>query len=242
MFTAAGEVVQPSEVLYKRPVLVERGSFRPATKLTLDLLDRALEQFLRGAECPRTEARRAGRDDSAEPEGHARCRPHGLPGPGGHPGGPRFRRAHLAIRTVTTSWPSTWPATPMGRLGSRSGLPAVRQIADEKYYTDLPGGVLESVGRLFKRSVKMYVVPHPGPRSGEIHTAVQGPMRPPGTTSATCCWTSGESCRSATMTSPCCRFTRHDVLARLQRRDPSWEEMVPAAVAETIKGKNLFAL
>src|SRR6266446_1091668 len=47
MFTAEGEVVQPSEVLYKKPILVERGSFRPATKLTLDLLDRAREQFLR---------------------------------------------------------------------------------------------------------------------------------------------------------------------------------------------------
>jgi hypothetical protein len=30
-------------------------------------------------------------------------------------------------------------------------------VADEKFFTDLPGGVLESVGRLFKRSVKMYV-------------------------------------------------------------------------------------
>src|SRR6185436_17170395 len=35
MFTADGGVVQPSEVLYKKAVLVERGSFRPATKLTL---------------------------------------------------------------------------------------------------------------------------------------------------------------------------------------------------------------
>jgi hypothetical protein len=33
MFTAAGEVVQPSEVLYKKPVLVERGRFRPLTHL-----------------------------------------------------------------------------------------------------------------------------------------------------------------------------------------------------------------
>src|SRR6201988_93055 len=46
MFTAKGEVVQPSEVLYKKPILVERGSFRPAPKLTLDLLGRALAQFL----------------------------------------------------------------------------------------------------------------------------------------------------------------------------------------------------
>src|SRR5258706_635449 len=46
MFTANGDVVQPSEILYKRAILVERGSFRPATKLTLDLLDRARDQFL----------------------------------------------------------------------------------------------------------------------------------------------------------------------------------------------------
>ena len=46
MFTADGEVVQPSEVLYKKPILVERGSFRPATKLTLDRMTRALDQFL----------------------------------------------------------------------------------------------------------------------------------------------------------------------------------------------------
>src|SRR5207253_10841122 len=46
MLTADGEVVQPSEVLYQRPILVERGSFRPVTKLTLDLLESAREQFL----------------------------------------------------------------------------------------------------------------------------------------------------------------------------------------------------
>ena len=47
-----------------------------------------------------------------------------------------------------------------GLIGIAAGLPNVRQqLAEEKYYTELPGGVLESVGRLFKRSVKMYVYP-----------------------------------------------------------------------------------
>ena len=32
----------------------------------------------------------------------------------------------------------------------------------------------------------------------------------------------------------------HDVLARLRRGDPSWEGMVPAAVATTIKAGGLF--
>jgi len=29
------------------------------------------------------------------------------------------------------------------------------EVTDEKYYPELPGGVLESAGRLFKRSVKV---------------------------------------------------------------------------------------
>src|SRR5512136_2306424 len=46
MFTARGEAVQWAEVLYKKPVLVQRGSFRPVTKATLDVLERGLEQFV----------------------------------------------------------------------------------------------------------------------------------------------------------------------------------------------------
>src|SRR5207249_5868661 len=55
-----------------------------------------------------------------------------------------------------------------GLIGIAVGLPAMRQVADESYYTDLPGGVLESVGRLFKRSVKMYVYPTRDPITGQI--------------------------------------------------------------------------
>src|SRR5438445_3217924 len=44
MFTANGEVVQAAEVLYKKPILVERGSFRPVTKVTIDMLNCAQAQ------------------------------------------------------------------------------------------------------------------------------------------------------------------------------------------------------
>jgi len=64
-----------------------------------------------------------------------------------------------------------------GLIGIAVGLP--RQVADERYYTDLPGGVLESVGRLFKRSVKMYVYPTPDPVTGQIHTLENTTAPPP---------------------------------------------------------------
>ena len=44
-------------------------------------------------------------------------------------------------------------------IGFAIGLPTVKKIVEEKFYTDLSGGALEAVGRLFKRSVKAYVYP-----------------------------------------------------------------------------------
>lgn len=46
MFTASGEVVLASDVLHNKPVLVERGSFRPITKVTIDMLECARSQFV----------------------------------------------------------------------------------------------------------------------------------------------------------------------------------------------------
>ena len=47
MFSAKGEVLQPSEVLHKKAILVERGSFRPVTHVNIDMLRAAQEKFSR---------------------------------------------------------------------------------------------------------------------------------------------------------------------------------------------------
>ncbi len=39
LFRADGEVVSPADAFYKKPLLVERGSFRPVTLVTNDMLD-----------------------------------------------------------------------------------------------------------------------------------------------------------------------------------------------------------
>ena len=46
MFSADGEVLQPSEVLHKKPILVERGSFRPVTHVNMDMLYCSRQQFV----------------------------------------------------------------------------------------------------------------------------------------------------------------------------------------------------
>src|SRR2546427_9795136 len=178
MFTAHGEMVQPSEVLHKKPILVERGSFRPATKLTLDLLERARDQFLR-------EPSVRGHQPVVLAEMTLRSLV-----PAADVGHTDFlARADilgaLGLDVLISRFEPYYQLAEYlagysdELIGIAVGLPSVRQVADEKYYTDLPGGVLESAGRLFKRSVKMYVYPTRDPVSGEIHSVDRAPMPPP---------------------------------------------------------------
>jgi len=240
MFTADGEVVQPSEVLYRRPILVERGSFRPATKLTLDLLNRALDQFLQESSVqgqrPVVLAEMTLRSltatrDVSHTDFLARAAILGT----------------LGFDVLISRFEPYYQLAEYlsgytdGLIGLAVGLPAVRQMADEKFYTDLPGGVLESVGRLFKRSVKMYVYPTRDPASGEIQTVLQAPLRPPWHHLRALLLEIGSIVPIYEYDESLLSIHTTDVLARIQRRDPSWEEMVPASVADTIKDKDLFA-
>src|SRR5439155_25256852 len=43
------------------------------------------------------------------------------------------------------------------RIGIVLGVSSIYELFDEKYYTDLPGGILENFGRLFKNDLKVYV-------------------------------------------------------------------------------------
>ena len=239
MFTADGEVVQPSEVLYKRPVLVERGSFRPATKLTLDLLERAREQFL---EEPAVRGQM--------PVVLAEMTLHSLsPGPdAGHDD--FLARADilraLGFDVLVSRFEPYYQlaeylsAYTDGLIGIAVGLPTLRQVADEKYYTDLPGGVLESVGRLFKRSVKMYVYPTRDPVTGAVQTLHNSAPEPPWHHLRNLLVEIGRVTHVRSYDESYLSIRTPEVLALIEQDDPAWEHMVPPAVAAIVKAKRLF--
>jgi hypothetical protein len=122
------------------------------------------------------------------------------------------------------------------------GLPSIREIAQENFYKGLSGGMLESTGRLFRRSVKMYAYPFLDPATGRVVTLE--------TMKVVEVW---RHLRDFLVESghlvPITRYDERllsiftkDVLARIQSGDATWEEMVPAVVASTIKAKRLFGL
>jgi hypothetical protein len=241
MFTAAGEVVQPSEVLYKKPILVERGSFRPVTNLTLDLLERAREQFLEEPEV-----------QGEVPVVFAEMTLRSLT-PGSNAGHDDFLDRADILRTLGFDvlisrfeqhyqLADYFAAYTDGLIGIAAGLPTVRQqVADEKYYTELPGGVLESVGRLFKRSVKMYIYPTRDPATGEIRTLANARTPAPWHHLQHLLIELGRIVPIRWYNESYLSIQTSDVLSRIQKGDGSWETMVPPAVAQTIKAKRLFS-
>ena len=239
MLAADGDVVQPSDVLYKKPILVERGSFRPATRLTLDLLERAREQFLEEPEVkgqqPVILAEMTLRSLEPAPDvGHedflARA---------------DILRALGFDVLISRFEPyyqlAEWLGVYTDRLmGLAVGLPSVRQIADERYYTELPGGVLEAAGRLFKRSVKMYVYPARDETSGDVVSVERAPVQPPWYLLRDLLLQIGRIVPLRGFTEDYLSIRTPDVLARIQAGDAVWEAMVPPVVADTIKTRRLF--
>lgn len=239
MFTADGEVVQPSEILYKKPVLVERGSFRPVTNTTLDMLDRALDQFV---------AEHAMKGE--EPVVLMEMTLRNLLSDGGVDHLDFLQRVDVLSALGKTVLVSNYARYyrlvaylaryTQKNIGLALGIPSLKEIFDEKFYTDLEGGLLESLGRLFKNSVKLYVYPWRDPVTGKVSTAENLRVAP-----------HLQHLYTYLIENHCVEsiqkhnveylpiFSR-DVLARIQTYDPSWETMVPPPVVDIIKRDKLF--
>ena len=170
MFTPAGAVIQPAEAFYKKPVLLLRGSFRPVTNLTVDMLNSARAQFAR-------EPANEGEDIQVVTEMTLKnlleadaiddrdfldrvdlLRTLGSPVLISNFG--EFYRLANYLQRLTSK--------PIGLV---MGVPTLREIFDEKYYLDLAGGILESFGRLFKNDLKIYAYPFQDPSTGQLFTA-----------------------------------------------------------------------
>ena len=239
MFTAAGEVVQPSEVLYKKPVMVVRGSFRPATKLTMDLLERGREQFLEEPEVHGSEAVVL-----------AEMTLHNLLTGSSIDHEDFLARAQilhvLGIDVLISRFQPFYQLADYlagytdQTIGIAIGVPAMRDILDEQYYDELEGGALESIGRLFKRSVKMYVYPTLDAATGQIVSLDNAPMPPPGHHMRDLLLDLGRIEPLQCSDPQHLAIRTPDVLARLQSGDPSWEDCVPPAVVQIIKEQKLL--
>ena len=122
MFTAEGKVVQPAEMLYKRPVLVVRGRFRPITNQTVQHAPLRPGPVHEGAGQPGPGDPGHRRDDPPAPPAGRRHRRPRLPRSCGHHPDARPARDGLQLRRVLPAGPVPPPAYPQAhRAGDGRG-------------------------------------------------------------------------------------------------------------------------
>jgi hypothetical protein len=239
MFTSECEVVQPSEVLYNKPILVVRGSFRPATKLTVDLLERARDMFVKEPE-----------NAGLEPVVLAEMTLNNLTSNACVSHEDFLERAEilhaLGIDVLISNFQPYYQLADYlagytnRTIGIAVGLPGLREILDEQYYEELGGGALESIGRLFKRSVKMYVYPAMDPATGKVTLLEDAPLPHPSHHLRDLLLDLNRIQLIEPYRTDYLPIQPPDVLAKLQSGDPSWKEMVPPAVAQCIQDEKLL--
>ena len=239
MFSADGKAVMPADFLYKKCILVERGSFRPVTHVTLDMLRCAMAQFIQEPAAQNEEV-----VTLMEMTLHKLT-------DGDHIDHKDFLdRADTLCALGKNVLISNYfefhrLATFLFRhtkkmIGISMGVPTLREIFEEKYYQDLEGGILESFGRLFKNDLRLFVYPYQDPATGSIITA--GNLRvEPHLRHLYSYLTENHFIQSLQPTNETHLpiFSRQ-VLAQIKTGDPAWEQSVPPQVAQMIRERQLF--
>ena len=245
LFAPDGEVVEPAELLHGMPVLIERGSFRPVTHVTLDMMEQSLA--LMRAEPPDP----AGGDDRREPVALLEMTLRNLMALDERVDHEDFlaRMDTLRVlgRTVMISNYSRFHNVTTylrrytrNRIGMVLGVPTLSQIFEEKHYEDLEGGILEALGQLLSGPVRLYVYPVVGPEGSQVVTAAT--FRPSRQLASLYAYLRDNGCvvsiRPGAGFDP--TVLPRNVIALIKAGDASWEKHVPAEVATLIKERGLF--
>ena len=239
MFMADGETVQPAEVFFKKAILVERGSFRPVTYATNDMLDGARRVFLAQSGCSEKDlvVLMEMTLENLLAEGYLN------------------HADFLARVDILCALGRTVLISKFGEyyrlagylsrytnkmIGLVMGVPSLMDIFDEKYYLNLEGGILEALGRMFKGGLKLYVYPMIDEATGKIVSAKQVKVAS-NLRSLFHYLIDNQYIEEITDYHPdYLRIYSPDALAKLQSGDSRWERMVPAEVVRIIKEREFF--
>lgn len=239
MFDASGRSTHPSEFLYRKSVMVVRGSFRPITLVNEDMLRAGYQQFRESADLDPaksfllTELTLDNLQASAELNERDFLHRATLLNALGHTVViSNYHRYGDLIEYL-----SLYKVNPVGIV---LGVNELLQLISAKYRANQDGRLLAAFGEIFTRNVKLYVYPAQQEGAEELMTAQNVPI-PEGVKFLYRHLLDShqivdiEDFRAGNL-----HIYSRDVLAQIQAGEEGWEKLVPEKVARMIKGENLF--
>jgi len=240
MFDLSGNVLQPATALYKKNILLMRGRFRPVTKIHIDMIEKGKRQYLKeeGVE-----------EDNVRVIFELTLKD--LTADGKISDKDFVDRAELLGTLGYTVMISNYlkhykmvdylsGITRGRRMGVIVGVYNLQTIFDERYYDNLPGGLLEAFGRGFGHNVKIFVYPANNIENGNIY-GLSNFVVPENLIGLLDYMKANNKLAEFEEYDPSLlHIMSDDVLAKIIAEVSSWEEDVPIEVVKAIKYYKLF--
>lgn len=238
MFDEKGEVVLPSDILYKKDVLVVRGSYRPPTLVSFDMIKAGLADF----------AKNIGKKES-EIVAISEITISTLKSEAGDVTKEDFLArvdllCALGQKTLITNYPQYYKLTNyfaklnVPNLGLVLGIYNFQQVFTEQY-SNVEGGILAALGQLFRDNVKVYIYPYKSEK-GMLESLDN--LNVPVATKHLYDHLRANH-KILDLQSPnkdLLHIYSSKVLHMIVNNEPGWEAMVPPSVSKTINEKCLF--
>lgn len=238
IFDPEGKNILPAAILYKKNILALRGSFRPVTKVNMDMYEESLKMFLDEHkvnpentlvlfEITLSNLRSDGEIDERD----------------------FMDRAELLCSLGQTVMISNFQEYyrvveyfakyTKARMGLAMGVNNLVDIFDEKYYRHLSGGILEAFGKLFYRDMKVYLYPMLD-ENGDMMNSQTLKVHPRMKELYKFFKFNGKVVDIENYNPENLEVFSREVLKMINENKPGWESMLPSGVAEIIKRKELF--
>ena len=242
VFGPDGKNLQPSEVLYKKHIVVVRGRFRPVINVHLDMLNTGVKQFLEEPDVDKTNVvvlmeltlqslKERNADRTAEIDKKDFLDRVDILCSLGHTvmisSFQEYYKLVAYLSTITRL-----------KIGVVLGYPNLEYIFTEEHYKDLPGGILESFAALFSRKVKLFI--YPTLRDGVIQNCQRFQL-PPHLIDLYRYLIANDKIEDILDYNKINLNIQTDrVLQMIKRGEAGWEEYVPDEVVASIKARGLF--
>ena len=238
MFAPDGNNVLPAAVLYKKNILALRGSFRPVTKVNVDMFEKSYDMFIKEnkVDKERTQVifeitlsnlRAEGEIDEQDFMDRAKL----LCSLGQTVLISNFQEYYKLVEYFSQYTKE--------RMGLTMGVNNLVDIFDEKYYRHLSGGILEAFGKLFYKDLRVYLYPMLND-DGSITNSENLKVHPRMKELYKFFKYNGKVVDITEFDEKNLKVFSREVLKMINEGTPGWESMLPKVVANLIKEKSLF--
>ncbi len=238
IFDPQARNVLPAAILYKKNILTLRGSFRPVTKVNMDMYKESLQMFLNENKVDKkntlvifeitlSNLRSDGEIDERDFMDRAEL----LCSLGQTVMISNFQEYYKVVEYFSNYTKA--------RMGLVMGVNNLVDIFDEKYYRHLSGGILEAFGKLFYRDMKVYLYPMID-ENGDILNSENLKVHPRTKELYKFFKFNGKVVDIINYDPGILNVFSREVLKMISSNKLGWENMLPSGVSEIIKKKNLF--